>query len=76
MKGKLISLVPNLMKIKGWTPTMLDDEIRKEGEKLSWPIVMSISHGEVPKTTRVVLILCRVLECQPNDVLLFVPEVE
>lgn len=31
MKGKLISLVPNLMEIKGWTPTKLDDEIRKEG---------------------------------------------
>ena len=73
---KFESLVPKLMDVKDWTPTMLDDKLRKADCKISWPIVFGMSNGDIPKTTATLLKLCVVFECQPNDLIMFVQESE
>ena len=69
---KFVSLIPELMRDKEWTPTMLDDALREQGLKVSWPIVLGLNHGEIPKTTYTLLKLCSVFDCQPNELIVFV----
>ena len=64
-----VSLIPKLMKIKGWNATKLMLET-----ELSWGVVFRISKGGVPKSTKVIAKLCEAFECQPNDLIMFKKE--
>ena len=59
------SLIPNLMKLKGWNVGTLQ---RKTS--LSRMTAIQLSKGEVPGAVATLLKLCVAFECQPNDVLL------
>jgi len=69
MKGKLISLVPNLMHERRIRSVTLQ---RISG--LSAMTVHTIANGALPKTAKTICALCGAFQCQPNDLLLFVPD--
>ena len=71
MTGKLISLVPDLMHKRKLRAVDLQKE-----SGLSHMTVHTIANGAVPKTSKTLEKLCGALNCQPNDLLLFVPEEE
>ena len=62
------SLIPNLMKLKGWNASKLQ---RKTG--VSWQTAFDLSHGNIPGTTNTLLKLCIAFNCQPNDLIVFKP---
>ena len=71
MKGKLISLIPDLM---------LKRRIRsvdlQKASGLSAMTIHTIANSALPKTSKTICALCGAFNCQPNDLLLFVPEEE
>ena len=69
MTGKLISLVPDLMHKR----RMRAVDLQKESG-LSAMTVHTIANGALPKTSKTIAKLCGAFQCQPNDLLLFVPE--
>jgi DNA-binding Xre family transcriptional regulator len=71
MKGKLISLVPDLMHKR----RIRSVDLQKESG-LSAMTIHTIANGALPKTSKTLCALCGALNCQPNDLLLFVPEEE
>ena len=71
MKGKLISLVPDMMHKR----RIRSVDLQKESG-LSAMTIHTIANGAVPKTAKTICALCGAFNCQPNDLLLFVPEEE
>ena len=69
MNGKLISLVPDLMHKRRIRAVDLQKE-----SGLSAMTVHTIANGALPKTAKTICALCGAFNCQPNDLLLFVPE--
>ena len=69
MNGKLISLVPDLMHKRRIRAVDLQKE-----SGLSPMTIHTIANGALPKTSKTLEKLCGALQCQPNDLLLFVPE--
>lgn len=65
----LESLIPNLMKIKGWNATILQ---QKAG--VAWKIAVDTQNGVVPKTAYTLDKLCKAFNCQPNDLIMFKKE--
>ena len=61
----LKSLVPKLMKTKGWTAVRLQKEV-----DISWQNAWNLSHGKVPGT-QTLNKLCKTFECQPSDIILY-----
>ena len=61
-----VSLIPNLMHLKRMSAKDLE---RKLG--VSYPTALSIAQGDVPKTTPMLLKLCKAFNCQPNDLILY-----
>ena len=61
-----VSLIPNLMKLKGWNATKL-----MRITELSWGVSFDLSKGTVPKSTFTLAKLCEAFECQPNDLILW-----
>ena len=69
MKGKLVSLIPDLMHKR----RIRSVDLQKESG-LSPMTIHTIANGALPKTSKTLEKLCGALQCQPNDLLLFVPE--
>ena len=69
MKGKLISLVPDMMHKR----RIRSVDLQKESG-LSAMTIHTIANGAVPKTAKTICALCGAFNCQPNELLLFVPE--
>ena len=61
----LKSLVPKLMKIKGWTAVKLQKEC-----DISWNNAWGLSHGNIPGP-KTLAKLCAAFECQPSDIILY-----
>ena len=71
MKGKLISLVPDLMHKRRMRPVDLQ---RETG--LSHMKCHTLAKGSPTMSTKTVEVLCGTFGCQPSDLRLFVPEEE
>ena len=71
MKGKLISLIPDLMHKR----RIRSVDLQKESG-LSPMTIHTIANGEVPGSSYTIEKLCGAFNCQPNDLMLFVPEEE
>ncbi len=65
------SLIPNLMHLKRMSAKDLE---RKLG--ISYPTALSIAQGDVPKTTPMLLKLCKEFNCQLNYLVRFKKERE
>ena len=61
----LESLVPKLMKIKGWTAVKLQKEC-----DISWNNAFGLSHGNIPGP-KTLDKLCAAFKCQPNDLIMW-----
>ena len=62
----LESLIPQLMKIKGWNATILQ---QKTG--CSWKIAVDTQNGVVPKSAMTLDRFCSAFKCQPNDLIMW-----
>jgi DNA-binding Xre family transcriptional regulator len=71
MKGTLISLVPDLMHKR----RIRSVDLQKESG-LSAMTIHTIANGALPKTSKTLCALCGAFNCQPNDIMRFVPEEE
>jgi DNA-binding Xre family transcriptional regulator len=71
MKGKLVSLVPDLMHKR----RIRSVDLQKESG-LSAMTIHTIANGALPKTAKTICALCGAFNCQPNDIMRFVPEEE
>ena len=71
MKGKLISLVPDLMHKRRIKSVDL-----QKASGLSAMTIHTIANGALPKTAKTICALCGAFNCQPNDIMRFVPEEE
>ena len=71
MKGKLISLVPDLMHKRKLRAVDLQKE-----SGLSAMTVHKLANGSVRMSTRTVEILCGTFNVQPSELRMFVPEEE
>ena len=71
MRGKLISLVPDLMHKRRMRAVDLQEE-----SGLSAMTVHKLANGSPIMSTKTVKVLCGTLNVQPSDLRLFVPEDE
>ena len=71
MKGKLISLVPDLMHKRRIRAVDLQKE-----SGLSSMTVHKLANGSPVMSTKTIEILCGVFNVQPSDLRMFVPEEE
>ena len=71
MRGKLISLVPDLMHKRRIRAVDLQKE-----SGLSAMTVHKLATGSPIMSTKTVEVLCRTFGCQPSDLRRFVPEEE
>ena len=71
MNGKLVSLVPDLMHKRRVKSVDL-----QKASGLSAMTIHTIANGALPKTAKTICALCGAFNCQPNELMRFVPEEE
>ena len=64
----LESLIPQLMKIKGWTAVRLQKEC-----DISWNNAFGLSHGNIPGP-KTLDKLCGAMDIQPGDAIRYIKE--
>ena len=69
MKGKLVSLIPDMMHKR----RVRSVDLQKESG-LSSMTIHTIANGAIPKTSKTLEKLCGAFNCQPNDLMRFIPK--